>query len=278
MSKKTKTLKIIAGITAVVIIAGLGWFANAFVGNPISKMLATNTAEKYLSETFSDTDYYIEQISYSFKDGNYHAFIKSPSSMDTAFSLWITMGGKLRYDSYEDVLSGFNTAQRLEQEYRNLTDTVFSSPSFPFKLEIDYGSLEIYPGDLLNNPNVNDIPPYALNQDDLVLDKRYDIRELGRQAGHLVIYIDNDAVTPEDAAKIMLDIKSRFDEAGVPFAAMDFVLQYPRPEEGIRSEEDIRVENFLYEDIYEAGMTDRVIAADKALKEYYAEQDAKYLK
>ena len=275
MSKKTKGLKMIAGITAVVIIAGLGWFANAFVGNPVSKLLATNTAKQYLTETFSDTDYYIERISYNFKDGNYHAFIKSPSSMDTEFSLWITMGGKLRNDSYEDVLSGFNTAGRLDQEYRDLTESVFASPSFPYVCDIDYGTLEIYPGDLLNNPNVNDVPPYSLNQDELILDKIYDIRELGRQAGHLVIYVENETVTAEAAANIMLDIKTYFDDAAVPFAAMDFVLEYPRPAEGVRPDEDIRVEQFLYEEIYEDGMVDRVIAADKALKEYYAKLDAK---
>lgn len=272
---KKKTLKIIAGIVAALILIGLAWFANALVGNPISKLLAQNTAEEYLSETYPGTDYYIDRISYNFKDGNYHAFIKSPSSIDTEFSLYITMLGKLRLDTYDDVLSGFNTARRLEQEYRELADTLFSNPAFPYVCHIDYGTLEIYPGELLGNPDYEDVPSYALNQDELVLDKLYDTRELGRQAGHLVVYIDDNTVTPEAAADMMLDIKARFDDAGIPFAAMDFILQYPKPAEGRRPQGEVRVEQFPYGEIYEDGLVDRLIAADAALKEYDSKLDSK---
>lgn len=272
---KKKTLKIIAAVVAVVILIGLGWFANALVGNPVSKMLATNTAEKHLAEAYANTDYYIEKVSYNFKDGNYHAFIKSPTSIDTEFSLYITMLGELRLDTYDDVLTGFNTARRIEQEYRELADTVLSSPAFPYTCHIDYGTLEIYPEELIGNPEYEDVPSYALNQDELILDKIYDIRELGKQAGHLVIYIDSETVSPEAASEIMLDIKARFDDAGIPFAAMDFTLQYPKPEEGRRPEGEVSVANFPYDELHEDGLADRIIEADKALKEYYAEQDAK---
>ena len=46
-----------------------------------------------------------------------------------------------------------------------------------------------------------------------------------------------------------------------------------RPEEA-RTE----VMDFLYADIYEAGMSERVKASDEAAKAYYAEQDAEKLK
>lgn len=272
---KKKTRKIIAAVVAIVILTGLGWFANALVGNPVSKLLATNTVEKHLAETYAGTDYFIERVSYNFKDGNYHALIKSPTSMDTEFYLRLTMLGVLRQDTYENVLDGTNTARRLEQEYRDLTDAVFTNPAFPYECHIDYGTLDIYPEVLLGNPQYEDVPSYALNQNELILDKIYDIRELGRQAGHLVIYVDGETVTAEAAAQIMLGIKAQFDDAGIPFAAMDFTLQYPKPEEGKRPEGEVSVANFPYDEIYEEGMIDRVIAADKALKEYYAEQDAK---
>jgi hypothetical protein len=74
----------------------------------------------------------------------------------------------------------------------------------------------------------------------------------------------------------MLDIKTRFDAAGIPFKAMDFVLQYPRPDEEMRPEGEVRVKDFLYEDIYAEGMTARILHADAELKVYYAELDAKY--
>lgn len=73
----------------------------------------------------------------------------------------------------------------------------------------------------------------------------------------------------------MLDIRRRFDEADIPFRAMNFNLQYPISKDGQRKEGEIRVHNFLYEDIMEEGMEDRVVEAHKALEEYYKELDTK---
>lgn len=274
---KKKTLKIIAHIIAFLLIIGLSWFANAVLGNPVSKMLAANTAKKHLEETYAGTDYYIERIVYSFKDSNYHAFIKSPSSMDTEFSLSISMLGKLKLDTYDDVLNGFNTASRLEQEYRKLADTIFEHPSFPYGGRIGYGTLEIHLEELIEDAEHYDIPSYSINQNTLELDKIYDIRELGRQAGHLIIYVEGDTVSIEKAAEMMLNIKSYFDDANIPFVAMDFTLQYMKAEDGTRSDEEVRVEDFPYEDIYSEGMNERVSEADKALKEFYEELDKEKL-
>ena len=180
--------KTLALASALVLIGGLAWFANALNGNPISKMMAQSTAERYLAETYGGTDYYIDHISYSFKDGNYHAFVRSPSSMDTAFTLSLNMLGSLRGDTYDNVLSGWNTALRLDEEYRALTDRVLEDPAFPYQCHIGYGSLEIYPAEVLSSPEAaSEVPDYALSQDELILDHIYDIPALGRQAGHLIL-------------------------------------------------------------------------------------------
>ena len=260
-------------ITAFLLIIGLSWFANAVLGNPVSKMLAENTAKKHLAETYADTDYYIERIAFNFKTGGYYAHIKSPSSIDTEFTLYISMLGELTLDTYEDVLNGFNTANRLQQEYRDLADTIFEHPSFPYSGRIGYGTLEIYLEELIASDEYYDIPSYSINQNTLELDKIYDIRELGRQAGHLIIYVEADTVSIEKASEMMLDIKTYFDAANIPFAAMDFTLQYMKTEDGTHSDEEVRVENFPYEDIYPEGMNDRVLEADKALKAFYEELD-----
>ena len=59
-------------------------------------------------------------------------------------------------------------------------------------------------------------------------------RRLGRQVGHLILSLEEEPLTFESAANIMLDLKARFDEAGAPFAAMDLTLLPPLPEEGPR--------------------------------------------
>ena len=272
---KKKVLKIIAFIIAIALILGICWVANGLNGNPISKMLAKKAANEYLEANFPDTDYYIEELGFSFKFSNYYAHVRSVTSMDTQFTLHIDMLGNVYFDTYDSVTDGFVTARRVEQEYRELTNQIFENPSFPYPSDIGYGTLEIYPQEALDDPNVNDIPNYALIQQNLILDQIYDIRELGRQAGHLIIYVESDTISFELAAQIMLGIRAEFEKANIPFRTMDFVLQLPLPEEGPRPDEEVRVKDFRYEDIYEEGLADRIQKAHDALEAYYAEQDAK---
>ena len=257
---KNKTGRVIAFIVAVILIAGVGWFANAIVGNPVSKAMAKSTAKKYLKTTYSGTDYYIEEISYSFKDCNYYADIKSPSSMDTEFSFAINMAGKLLWDNYEGaVLSKQNTADRLYMEYRKLVDTVLESPMFPFDSDIGYGDLQFVEAAYVG---AEGIPSYAIVTEELELDGFYDIAELGRQAGLIVIYFYDEEVTEERAAEILLEFKELMDDGGVPFYAIDMVLEYPRTEDGnTRPDARVEIDGFLYEDIYEEGLAERVRAA-----------------
>ena len=120
---KKKHLKIAALVLALAIVAGLCLFANALVGNPVSKALATRTAKGHLAAHYPT--YTLEAVGYSFKDGNYYAHLTDPNQIDGDFSLSITPTGKLRYDSYESrVLSGENTRNRLSMEYRDLVDAV----------------------------------------------------------------------------------------------------------------------------------------------------------
>lgn len=272
---KRKILKIVALIIAIAMIVGICLVANAFCGNPVSKMLARRAAERWLKGSFPNSDYYIEDVAFNFKDTNYYAHICSESSMDTKFTLYINMFGQGYYDTYESVTNGFVTAQRVEQEYRELVDQVLNSPAFPYPSVIQFGTLEIFPQEAFDDPLVTDVPDYALNQNELVMDQVYDPRDLGARAGHLVIYVDNEVISFDVAAQILLEIRSQFDKANIPFRAIDFVLEYPLSEEGPRPDSDIRVEDFLYEDIYEADLADRIAEADAALKAYYAELDDK---
>ena len=115
---------------------------------------------------------------------------------------------------------------------------------------------------------------HPIAQSSLELDKIYDIRELGRQAGHIIIYVESDTVSIEKAAEMMLDIKSYFDDANIPFVAMDFTLQYMKSEDGTRSDVEVHVKDFSYKDIYPEGMNERVLEAHDTLTEYYNRLDA----
>ncbi len=270
---KKKILKTVAVIISIVLIVGVCVIANAFVGNPISKHLATNTAEKHLEEKYRDRDFEIEKVVYNFKDGYYHAFINSPSSIDSHFTLLIDMRGNLGIDNYEDsVLTGWNTANRLGNEYREKVDEILDSQSFPYAVDIGFGDIEFIPTEYAKDPSV---PDYAIIIEELKLDGEYDINELGSKAGKLTIYIDDETVSYERLAELILEVKKIFDDAKVKFYALDFVLEYPKNENGTKKEGRVEVRDFLYADIYEEDMIERVKASDKGANEYYAEQDVK---
>lgn len=129
---------------AFILIGGILWFANAFVGNPVSKILANRNAEKYIEETYQDMELEINKATYNFKDCKYNVHVKSSTSIDTHFSLGISSTGNIIWDSYENyVLNKFNTWQRLDSQYRKMVDNIFESEDFPYESDIGYGSLKL---------------------------------------------------------------------------------------------------------------------------------------
>lgn len=266
---KKKILKIGAIVLAALLIVGVCIFANSLVGNPISKALAQSTAEKYLEKTYGDTDYELEGVTYSFKDGYYHAQIQSPSSKDTSFTLTINGFGALKYDNYDTyVANGWNTALRIDSEYRKAAETVFASSKFPYNENIGYGELIFIPEENKNAPDVQD---YALITNELTPDAYYNVNELGARAGKLTVYIEDENVTAEHLAEILLGIRECFDESGLGFYAIDCVLE---PVDNYSTDNRVEVMEFRYADIYEEGLVERVEAADKAAQEYYRAWDS----
>lgn len=269
---KRKVLKIIALILALVLIAGIGWFANSLVGNPVSKYLANKSAEKYISETFPDEDFIIREIFYDFKMGNYYAKIYSPTSIDSNFKLYIDFFGKVFYDTYEySVLTGENTANRINKEYREAVDRVLNSPSYPYNSHIAFGDIEFIPEEYKNN---DDVPSYAIVTETLKPDILYDINEMGRKAGHLVIYVADDELTEEKMAETLLGIKDIFDKSGVSFHAINCEIENRKTDAPPSTDiKQIEVQHFLYNDIYEENLVERVRESIRETEEYYKKMD-----
>jgi len=270
---KKRIFKILAFVFVLCLVVAVSVVVGAFTGNPISKVLAGKTAEKHLAENYSGTDYGIDGVVYSFKHGYYHAYISSPSSPDSSFTLAISMRGKLIQDYYESrVTQRGNTADRIETDYRNAVDAVFGSPDFPYDAHIAFGDIEFIPLEYKDDPSV---PSYAVITDELILDAVYDVNELGAKAGKLTLYIYDNEVSVQRLADILLCVRGLFDDAGVKFYAIDCVIEYPKSEDGTKKEGRVEVMDFLYAEIYEDGLSDRVEASNNAANDYYNEQDAK---
>ena len=270
-----KSVKILAAVTAFILIGGILWFASGLLGNPISKELANNTAKKYIDKNYSHMDLNISKIYYNFKDGSYHAYVKSPTSKDTHFTISISHLGKIQYDSYEDnVTNKNNTYKRINDEYDEKVKKVFEDKSCPYKSDICFGELKEITSKELDDEYTDFGVKYGIDKSKLELDKSYDINEMGKKYGHIVFYADDEDVSIKRASEILLDIKNILDERDVSFYAIDFTLEKPRKEdEENQNEKTINIQEFLYSDIYENGLENRIKENSQKLEKYYEEQD-----
>jgi hypothetical protein len=268
---KKRILKIAALLLALALIYGVACFANSLVGNPVSRMMARGVAEKYLAFQYSDTDYAVDEVFYSFKIGGYYVHIVSPSSIDGHFTLTVSMFGKLIGDDYTSRVEGHrNVANRLFSEYRKMVDGVLDSYAYPYKVYMGYGDLEF------EREAETEAVEGALKMTDLVNDRIYNVGKLGATNGKLVLYIDSDTVTYEKAAEILLKTKELMDAAGISFYSVHLCLQYPpydAEKTYERPEGEVDLKDFLYTDIDEEGMIESVIACADATRDYYNRQD-----
>ena len=252
---KHRIKKVVAGFTAFFLVFLLVTFSNTLVGNPISKKLAKSAAENHLSKQYSGTDYYLESIVYNYKNRNYNASIKSPSSIDTDFSLTMSMLGTLENDTFEDVANGTITARRVNSHYQALTTAIFNHPSFPYHHPDNSGVLDIH-----SDSDTSTTHSHSLKQEELILDKIYNVPALGCYAGHLQVHIEDIDVTYRLASEVLLGIKAQFDEAGVPFAIIDLYITHPDSSNEIHANNTICIKRFPYTDIIAENLENRILA------------------
>jgi len=255
--KKDLLLRLGALLLALLLLAGIAWFANALLGNPISRALVKRNAARYLGEHYASLGYELDSVSYSFKTGGYLVHLTCPDSMDGDFTLSFGMAGNLTGDDYGSRVSGHgNIVRRLDMAYRARVDEVLESASYPYEIDFAYGSLDF------DREAGEEADPLALSRDALENDRFYDVSELGKTNGTLVLYIESDTVDLQTAGEVLITTKRLLSDAGVGFRRVDLVLRYPLYGEGsARPEGSIRVEGFLAEDIEPDGIEEKLRAA-----------------
>lgn len=266
-----KAVKVVLISLAVIIAGVIIYFVCAFFGNPVSYLLSVNSADDYIEEKYPDYDLEIEKIGYDFKVSGYYAKVVSPTSVDTHFSVYFDLLGRPQYDTFENITDGWNTAMRLENEYRALTDSVENEIKKYFTTDIFYG--EIKTSEISEDYCGKE--PYGIPMSDLVLDYDYDMDEVGKKAGHIVFYYDETDLTAEKSAERLLQAKEILDRNNIKFFAIDFIAQEPKTETNAGNRKEFAVREFLYSDIYEEGLAERLQEAADDLQSYYSKEDAK---
>lgn len=278
LNKILKWIGIILGCAMILIPL---YIAVVLFGNPVSAILTHNGSQQYLEEHFADTDFQISKTGYNFKTGSYYAFIASPSSQDSYFTVSFDGWGRYRYDTYENVINRTTTLSRLDTQYHELVDSGLSEEGTPFDISIVFGELKVAgTQEIFSYTDTNgDTKTYTIEKDygldrsNLELDREYDILALGHEAGRIVLYIHDEEVTTERAAALLLEVKAYLDLQGIPFHAINFNLCAPRNEQGQLIGEQITLFDFLYEDIYEEDLHLRVEQHWLAAQEHFAIQD-----
>ena len=247
-----KIFKVLISFFVIGLIFTVLFVGNAIFGNPISKFIVSKNAQKYVEETYADKDYYIDRIGYDFKTNGYYVFVKSNSSIDTYFSVGYDIFGNEGNDSYTSrVLDGFNTWHRINLEYRDMVDTVIDK--LRYDSDINYGEIQTidkYSDDIV----------YGLNINDLELDKKYDIKDMGAKHGKIVLYIYTNEINVQNASDILLEVKEISNQNDLCFYAIDLVLRKPINDDKKEWEdrESIRIEDFLYSDILKDGLIEKI--------------------
>lgn len=268
---KGRALRTGALLLALLIAAGLLQFANALLGNPISRLVVSRAAKSYLAEQYAGTGFVLEGVDYSFKSGCYCARAQLPGSTDCFFTLTFSGDGALREDRYDRMVAGGgNTALRLQEGYRRLTGAVFESPSFPLKAEIAFGELAFVPEK--GEQQEGSLAASVLVEAELTPDGIYDLPALGARAGLLTLYLTEDALTAQRAAERLLQLKALMQQGGAPFYAVDLVLRRPARPGGTAAgpAEQLELRQFLWSDIYAEGLTARVERSIAETQAYYA--------
>ena len=259
--KNSKVLRMVC--TALILILLLAVLCLMF-GNPVSYVLVSMRTEAHLENHYPGTDLRIESVRYDFKHPGYTVHVVSPSSTDTHFRLLCSGFGDVTTDYYESaVASGSNTLARLSGAYDSHTKEVLGD--FPFDADLCRGELT----EKYGNESGSLHKEFGLDKSTLVLDADYDIPSLARDHGRIHICIYDEDVSVENAADILLDLKNHADQRDLPFHAIDFTLLPPRnPDSTNSTTEGIYLFDFLYADIYEDGLTDRVASANEEAQSY----------
>lgn len=205
---KKKILKMAAAVTAFILIGIILFITNSLVGNPVSKALAQKNVKKYVEENYKNLNLEIGETNYNFKSSNYYTFVQSKDSIDTNFSIFSGINGKVIMDSYEDnVLSYWNTYIRLDEDYRNIVEPLIEN-----NLEYNFDMV------------IAGLDKLDKDSEKLTLDMKFDINDIPLDE-YVTVYLYTDNLTWENVAETALCLDNFLKEHNLNIEKYTVVLK-----------------------------------------------------
>lgn len=134
--------KVLIYTSTGVALAIILFFAVAFFGNPISRVLANKAANDYLKTHYTELELEKDRAFYNFKDAKYIVRLQDKNSPDSQFALSFDSLGRLKYDSYGD--RELNTFRRYVDFLNNLSDEIANENGFDFDFRLSPSGEEYY--------------------------------------------------------------------------------------------------------------------------------------
>lgn len=197
---KGKASKVFIGLFIFLAII-FAFICLAFFGNPISRLMAERSATKYIEAHYKDLDLNRDRAHYNFKDGYYTVRLRSKTSKDTAFMLGFDSFGKLKQNTYDDIL--FNTEIRLLDELRGYGADLQYKYNFPYEISLN---------------TVEDVP-----RENLVLDQEFDFDNFKEDVNAQAFgYVEKPSL--EKCLDILCDLQKIMDKTSLKVTKYSIIL------------------------------------------------------
>lgn len=200
MNNKSYIKRILFGFLIFLVII-LAIFYLLFFGNPISRLMAERSATKYIEAHYKDLELNRDETFYNFKDGYYTVRLSSKKSKDTKFMLGFDSFGKLKQNTYENIL--FNTEVRLLDELREYGATIQKKYNFPYEISLN---------------TIEDVP-----REDLVLDQEFDFDNFKEEVGAEVVGFSKNP-NLEECLDVLCDSQKIMDKTSLKVTKYSVIL------------------------------------------------------
>jgi len=230
-------------LPAILILGGLLWFCDSFLGNPISYAAVKSHAQSYLEEEYPQLDLELSEIEFDWYSGpSYWIEVTSPTSQDTYFSMKYDRLGRFVGDSYVDqVVSGRNTFSRITEETDLETEKLryaLEEKGYMVSCSINSDWPSIYDG-VIEYPFG---PEFELKIHSLSTDGAYSARMMFQNYGILDVSKAVEEPTEEALAEVLTEIQEAVSSSYGPAPACVDVVLY-------NDDASITVKGFPFEHI-----------------------------
>jgi len=185
------------------------------VGNPVSKVIAGVTFDRYIEENYPGC--YYENHKYDFTCNGYSAIVYSHANPDMRIVIQTdTFGLNIKYDNYKEaVQEGKNTAERLANEYTSVINSILGNEICGYKVH----NLSGFFAD-----NSGSDRQYSLKYGPLIPGGEYDIYQISPTDGDIIMRVIAPGATMETAEQILVTAKQKLAENGIVFDTISLSL------------------------------------------------------